>query len=109
MLIMPIDWTQPQPSYEDLHAKIDALATERNAAVAEARLWQRRLLTAQTARDQAIADLRAADKSHEAWEAAYADLLRDFRRLEVKLRHAQWSLDCGKLLDELTQRGEVVG
>ena len=87
----------------------DDLLTERNAALAEAAMWQRRLLRMQQERDQALADLRAADKSHEAWEAAYADLLRDFRRLEVKLRHAQWSLDCGKLLDELTQRGEVVG
>ena len=72
---MSIDWSVKQPSYEDLHAQLDALTTERNAAAAESKLWLRRLLTMQAERD-------ACAKSLSEWEAAYNELLRQFRRLE---------------------------
>lgn len=94
---MAIDWTVPQLSYEELHAQLDALQTERNAAVAEAAMWQRRLLSMQKERDQARADLRACDKSHEEWEAAHAELLQTLHRTQMRLADAKWQndLDAG--------------
>lgn len=77
-----VDW-----SSLDSHDEIDALLTERNAAQAEAKLWLRRLQDAQRERDQARADLRQAEENIDSWEKAYADLLRDFRRLEVRFDH----------------------
>ena len=71
----------------------DALLTDLNAARAEAAMWQRRLLRMQTDCDQARADLRACEKSHTEWEQAYAELLREHRRLEVRVAHAQWIID----------------
>ncbi len=100
-----VDWTVPQPSYEELHAKLDAIATERNAAVAESKLWLRRLQEALRERDQARANYAACDQSHEAWEKAYDDLLRDFRRLELKLTHTEWDLDYWKSLAGFYEAG----
>ena len=68
----------------DQHDEIDALMVERNGAQAEAQLWLRRCLTMQQERDAALAESRAADKCLEEWQAAYATLLQDFRRLEVR-------------------------
>lgn len=67
-------------------APYDELLTERNSLRAEAALWQRRLMVMQQERDQARVDLRACDKSHAEWEKAYDDLLREFRRLEVRMQ-----------------------
>lgn len=112
-----VDWTVPQPSYEELHAKLDALTTERNAAVAEAKLWLRRLQTAQQERDQARSSLQAAEKDIDSWEAANAELLRELRRLEVRYNHLLWDADTReamiKFLDPLLpvelQRGGGLG
>ena len=90
---MAVDWTVPQPSYEDLHARLDALQTERNAAVAEAALWKQRYFeTLQELRD-AQAERVACDKSHKEWEQAYAALLREFRRGEIMCAHLNWEIE----------------
>ena len=91
-----IDWTTPQPSYEELHAKLDALQTERNAAVAEAELWQRRALNMQRQLDQVRARLREANESHDQWEQAYDQLLRDFRRLEVRANFIRFDYEAAE-------------
>ena len=91
-----IDWTTPQPSYEELHAKLDALQTERNAAVAEAELWQRRALNMQRQLDQVRARLRDANESHDQWEQAYDQLLRDFRRLEVRANSIRFDYEAAE-------------
>ena len=93
---MAIDWTVPQPSYEELHAKLDALQTERNAAAAEAQLWQRRALNMQKQLDQVRAELRAANASHAQWEVSYDDLLQQLRRLEVKLCHTRFDYEAAE-------------
>lgn len=62
---------------------IDALLTERNSALAEAKLWQRRLMQMQTERDQWKADAIACHKSHKEWEASYDDLRDDYCKLEA--------------------------
>lgn len=100
---MTIDWSVPQPSYEDLHAQIDALATERNAAVAEARLWLRRLQAMQAERDQWQADAIAADKSHKEWESAYADLLQQLRKCEVHCQHLAFDVEQANAAVRLTE------
>lgn len=80
----------------------DALRTERNSAVAEAKLWLRRILQMQKERDQAKADLYATDKCLGEWQAAYDDLLRAFRRLEVAYGHAMTaSENANFLIDHL--------
>lgn len=73
--------------------EMDALRTERNAALDEAKMWLRRMLTMQRERDQARADLYATDKCLGEWQAAYDDLLRAFRRLEVAYGHEKDIVD----------------
>lgn len=85
-----IDWSAPQPSYEELHAKLDTIATERNAAIAEAKLWLRRLQDAQRERDEARADLAEAAKTIEQWETAYQNLRRDYWTLCAEHSDAKW-------------------
>lgn len=53
-------------------AELDALRTERNSAIGEAKLWLRRLGGMQSERDQASADLHAADKCLSEWQEAHA-------------------------------------
>ena len=72
----------------DQFAELDALRTERNAAVAEAKLWLRRLGEMQRERDQTRAHLHAADKCLGEWQQAYDDLLRDLRRTQMRLADA---------------------
>lgn len=55
-------------------AELDALRTERNSAVAEAKLWLRRLGAMQLERDQARSNLHAADKCLGEWQAAHATM-----------------------------------
>jgi len=74
-------------------AELDALRVERNSAVREAKMWLRRMLTMQRERDQAKADFYATDKCLGEWQAAYDDLLRAFRRLEVAYGHAKDDAD----------------
>ena len=74
----------------------DQLIAERNAAKAEAELWQRRALNMQRQLDQVRAELRAANESHEAWEQAYDQLLRDFRRLEVKAASTRFDYEAAE-------------
>lgn len=78
----------------------DVLLTERNAALAEAKLWLRRMLAMQKERDGAQTELRACDKCLGEWQAAYDDLLRQFRRLQIKLDNAQADLDSAQFLLE---------
>src|SRR5690349_19256202 len=85
-----IDWTVPQPSYEDLHAKQDELHAQLNAAVAEARQWQARLLRMQRERDQALATIREAERCVAGWEMAYAALLREFWKVCEEHADAKW-------------------
>lgn len=84
----------------DPHAAADVLRTERNAAVAEAKLWLRRLLEMQRERDEARAEWYDADKCLAAWQASHAELLRDFRRLEVKLGNVLGDLESADFLLE---------
>ena len=63
----------------------DSLLTERNAAVAEAKLWLRRMLSVQKERDLVIMDLRAAEKRLGQWIEAYDELHRDHMRLHQRL------------------------
>ena len=93
---MPIAWDDEPPPLAQLHA--DVLRTERNAAVAEAKLWLRRVGEMQRERDQARAHLHAADKCLGEWQQAYDDLLREFRRLEVKRDAIEWELDSANFL-----------
>jgi hypothetical protein len=82
----------------DPFAELDALRTERNSAVAEAKLWLRRMLTMQRERDQAKLNLYECDKCLGEWQAAYDDLLRAFRRLEVAYGHEKWAAETGDFL-----------
>lgn len=84
-------------------AERDALRTERNSAVAEAKLWLRRMLSMQRERDQARADLYASDKCLGEWQDAYDDLLRAFRRLEVAYGHEKFAADSADFLIEHLQ------
>lgn len=95
---MAVDWSTPQPSYEELHADIDALKTERNAAVAESKLWLQRVNRLQEQLEQARAEVRAADENREGWVTAYTNLLQDFRRLEVRFNHLADSADDSEWL-----------
>lgn len=102
-----VDWSVPQPSYEELYAKheaaLDALAVERNAAVAEAKLWLRRLQEAQAERDQAKAELRETDALLDSWQAAHAELLQSLRRLEVEASHLRFDRDIADGVIAATQ------
>ena len=69
-------------------AELDALRTERNAAVAEAKLWLRRLGAMQRERDQARTHLHAADKCLGEWQEAHDELLRELRRTQMRLADA---------------------
>ncbi len=82
----------------DAHDEIDALKTERNAAVAEAKMWLRRVLCLQQERDQARKELYESDKCLGEWQQSYDDLLRDFRRLELKTSHLQDDVDNANFL-----------
>jgi hypothetical protein len=86
------------PGPLEQYDEIDALLVERNAAVAEAKLWLRRALATQKERDQARADLRAVDKCLGEWQAAYDALLRDFRRLEVAYGNAIFASEAANFL-----------
>ncbi len=91
-----IDWEreEPAPFYPvEAHDEIDALMVERNSALAEARLWFRRLQRVQSENERFRKELFECAKSLDSWEAAYYELLREFRRLEVKYSDAQWSLE----------------
>ena len=74
-------------------AELDALRTERNAAVAEAKLWLRRLGAIQRERDEARANLHACNKCLGEWQEAYDDLLRDLRRTQMRLADALGDID----------------
>ena len=78
-----IDWTEPQPSYEDLHAQLDALRTERNAAAAEAKMWKDRYYTTLQELRQAEADRDAAMRALTETQAAMTQLEFRHRMLEV--------------------------
>lgn len=92
---MSVDWTVPQPSYEELyaqyHAAIDVLQTERNAAHAEAKLWKDRYFTTLQELRDCQASYSACDKSHAEWQAAHAEVLQLLRRTEVKLSNVIFS------------------
>lgn len=81
-------------------AELDALRTERNIAVAESKTWLRRALAMQRERDQARTEWHAADKCLDEWQAAYDDLLRAFRRLEVAYEREKWAAETGDFLIE---------
>lgn len=98
-----VDWTVPQPSYEELHAKLDALTTERNAAVAEAKLWLRRTLHIQQECDRLRSIVRDAHEVVETWEAAHAELLRDYRRLEVLANALRFDYESAEAAVRFTQ------
>lgn len=53
-------------------AELDALRTERNSAVSEAKLWLRRLGAMQRERDQARSNLHAAEKCLGEWQESHA-------------------------------------
>ena len=58
------------------------------------------MLQMQKERDQAKADLYACDKCLGEWQAAYDDLLTQFRRTEVKLGDVQFDLESANFLLE---------
>lgn len=82
----------------DHFAELDALRAERNSAVAEAKLWLRRMLLMQKERDKAKAELNAVIACLQEWQTAYDDLLKQFRRLEVSLEHEKWSVETADFL-----------
>lgn len=100
-----VDWTVPQPTYEELHAKLDALTTERNAAVAEAKLWLRRMLTMQKERDQARRELEAAADCIVEWQASHSKLLQDFRRLEILTNALRFDHQAAEAAVRFERRG----
>jgi hypothetical protein len=65
----------------------DTLLAERNAAVAEAAMWLRRMIRMQQERDQALADVRAYAKNLGEWQEAYDELHRVHLRMSLKLDH----------------------
>jgi hypothetical protein len=81
----------------------DALRTERNSAVAEAKMWLRRALAMQNERDQAKSNLHEAEKCLGEWQAAYDELLRAFRRLEVAYEHERVVSDTANFLIDCLQ------
>ncbi len=83
---------------DPLGLEADALRTERNIAAAEAKMWLRRLLQMQNKYEQAIRNLYEAEKCLGEWQAAYDDLLRAFRRLEVYYQHEQCVSDTANFL-----------
>lgn len=86
---MAVDW-----------GRDDALLTERNSAVAEAKLWLRRLQAAQAEREQALKELREADKFLTSWQEAYYALLKELHRLEVERTHEVWRAESAESLIE---------
>lgn len=84
-------------------AELDALRTERNSAVAEAKLWLRRMLRMQRERDQAALNFYECNKCLEEWQAAYDDLLCAFHRLEVAYGHEKDCADTSNFLIEHLQ------
>ena len=88
-----IDWTVPQPSYEELHAKLDALLTERNAAQAEAKLWKQRYFDTLQELHDAQSAYASCDKAHEEWQTAYAELNAAYTRVCAELVRAPAVVD----------------
>ena len=71
------------PSFDDL-------LTERNAAVAEAKLWLRRLQRVQGENDKLKANLAEADKCIEAWVSAYQELRLEYWRVCGEAGDHKW-------------------
>lgn len=79
---MTVDWTVPQQTYEELHAKLDALATERNAAAAEAKLWRSRYFDAKAEADQAQANYDACHLNLIEWREAHGEVVSELTRMQ---------------------------
>ncbi len=80
-------------AHPDPFAELDALRTERNTAVAEAKLWLRKMLAMQKERDQAKRNYYECNKCLEEWMAAYYELRREHWRLEIKFSDALSDID----------------